>query len=314
MMALSSALEPLRSVNRASGENRYVWSVLGQVAGPVAASNGLEIQTAHGISDAPPADLTIVVASLGVERFHDRRLFSWLRDLRNRHRLIGAISNGTLVLAQAGLLRGRRATIHWEMQPFMAESFPEIEIVDTLYCWEADIMTCAGGTAAMDMMLELIAAREGRAMAVTVAEQFLHGPTRPSDAVQRQAVSWRYGVTDKRTETAIRVMEQQIAAPLKISRVASLAGVSERQLERLFHETFGQSPSRFYMVLRLQAARARLLGSTDSMEIIAEATGFSSQAHFSNAIKAWTGMSPLAIRKRQLAASVGNLQTGGGIP
>jgi transcriptional regulator GlxA family with amidase domain len=312
MMALSSALEPLRSVNRALGKDRYAWGVIGLQPGAVVASNGLAIQTSHGISEAPPSDLTIVVASLGLETFRSRALFSWLRLLRKQHRLIGAISNGTLLLARAGLLRGRRATIHWEMHRQLAEEFPDIDLRDALYCWDADILTSAGGTAAMDMMLEVIAVRDGRATAIAVAEQFLHNPARASDAVQRQEVRWRYGVTNPRLEEALRLMEARIATPIRIARLAEAAGVSERQLERLFAASFGKSPSEFYMELRLRVAEGRLLGSTDSLEAIAEATGFSSQAHFSHAIKAWCGTSPLAIRKRR-AQNVGSVQDYDGI-
>lgn len=312
MMALSAALEPLRSVNRTLGKESYVWDVVGMSPGAVAASNGLEIRTSFGISDAPPADLTIVVASLGIETFRSRALFGWLRGLRKQRRLIGAISNGTLLLARAGLLRGRNATIHWEMHRQLVEEFPDIDLRDALYCWDGDILTGAGGTAAMDMMLELIAVRDGRATAVGVAEQFLHGPARPSDAVQRQEVRWRYGVTDPRLEEAIRLMEERIASPIRIARLAEAAGLSERQLERLFSASFGKSPSEFYMELRLRAAEGRLLGSTDSLEEIAEAMGFSSQAHFSHAIKAWCGSSPLAIRKRR-SGIVGSVQKSDGI-
>ena len=89
---------------------RYVWNVVGQPPGPVAASNGLELRTGFGLADALPADLVIVVASLAIEAFRNRPLFAFLRSLRNQHRLIGAISNRTLILARAGLLHGRRVT------------------------------------------------------------------------------------------------------------------------------------------------------------------------------------------------------------
>ncbi|MBA3324733.1 MAG: AraC family transcriptional regulator [Rhodobacteraceae bacterium] len=155
---------------RLVGEQRYVWEVIGQVAGPAAAGNGLEVKAAFGIANAPPADLTIVVASLDIERFRSRTLFSYLRRLRRHHQLIGAISNGTLILARAGLMAGRRVTIHWEMQRRLAEEFPGIDVCDNLYCWDQDVLTGAGGTAAMDMMLEFIAMRDGRDMAVDVSE------------------------------------------------------------------------------------------------------------------------------------------------
>jgi transcriptional regulator GlxA family with amidase domain len=311
LMALSSAVEPLRSVNRLVGERRYEWVLIGQTMGPVAASNGIEVKAAYGIDGAPPADLTIVVASLDVETYRDRALFEYLRRLRAKQHLIGAISNGTLILARAGVLGGRRVTIHWEMQRPLATEFPDLDVCSNLFCWDLDVLTAAGGTAAMDMMLELIAVRDGRDTAVNVSEQFLHGPARPANELQRQDVRWRYRVTDRRVETAIRAMEDHLASPLRIAKIAELAGLSERQLERLFAAAFGQCPSEFYLELRLKEARSKLLGSSETLEEIAEIMGFSSQAHFSRAVKAWCGASPLAIRKRRTSGDVGMVQGNG---
>jgi transcriptional regulator GlxA family with amidase domain len=308
MMALSAAMEPLRSANRLKQDRGYSWAVVARAPGTVAASNGLEIPVEATLGDEPAADLTVVVASLGIESYRDRALFAHLRTLRRQHRLIGAVSNGTLILARAGLLQGRRATIHWEMRKRLAREFPGIDLRDSLHCWDADVLTSAGGTAGMDMMLDLIARRDGRRLAKAIAEQFLHPPARMPDASQRQGVRWRYGVTDRRVEAAVGLMEDRIARPMKIARVAEASGVSERQLERLFAASFGKSPSRFYMDLRLRAAQARLLGTTDTLEEIAESMGFSSQAHFSHAVKVWSGLSPLAIRKRRQGRAVGSLK------
>jgi transcriptional regulator GlxA family with amidase domain len=310
-MALSSAVEPLRAVNRLVGERRYEWVVIGQTAGPVAASNGIEARAAFRICEAPPVDLTIVVASLGVEGFREHAVLEHFRRLRSKHQLMGAVSNGTLILARAGVLAGRRVTVHWEMHQQLASEFPDLDISSNLFCWDLDVLTAAGGSAAMDMMLELISVRDGRDTAVDVSEQFLHGPARPANGMQRQDVRWRYRVTDRRIETAIRVMEDHLSAPLRIARVAELAGLSERQLERLFGAAFGQCPSQFYLELRLKVARSKLLGSSETLEEIAEAMGFSSQAHFSRAVKAWCGTSPLAIRKRRTSGHVGMMQGNG---
>jgi transcriptional regulator GlxA family with amidase domain len=311
LMALSSAVEPLRSVNRLLGDARYEWMLVAHRPGPVAASNGIEVKPAYGVGDAAPADLTIMVASLEVESFREHAVLEHFRRLRSKHQLIGAISNGTLILARAGVLAGRRVTIHWEMHQQLASEFPDLDICSNLFCWDLDVLTAAGGSAAMDMMLELISVRDGRDTAVDVSEQFLHGPARPANGMQRQDVRWRYRVTDRRIETAIRVMEDHLTAPLKIARVAELAGLSERQLERLFGEAFGRCPSQFYLELRLKEARSKLLGSSETLEEIAEAMGFSSQAHFSRAVKAWCGASPLAIRKRRTSGHVGMMQGNG---
>lgn len=308
MMALSSAMEPLRSVNRLTGQERYVWNVIGLEAGQVEASNGISLSAAHGIANAPKSDLTIVVASLDLETLNDRALAKFLRQIQRRRGMIGAISNGSLILARAGLLDGRNATIHWEMQQRLGDSFPRVEVSDSLFCWDGDILTSGGGNASMDMMLEFISRQDGREVAIDVSEQFLHGPVRGAEECQRQDVRWRYRTTDRRLETVIRVMETQIGNPVKVSKLAEIADLSERQLERLFRSEFHKSPSEFYLDLRLKSGRERLLGSTESIESIADATGFCSQAHFSHATKTRYGESPLAIRRQHCAAHVGSLQ------
>lgn len=308
LMALSSAMEPLRSVNRLTGQERYIWDVIGLEPGQVEASNGISVLAEHGIADAPSADLTIVVASLDLEALNDRALANYLRQIRQRRGMIGAISNGSLILARAGLLDGRRATIHWEMQQRLGETFPRVDVSDSLFCWDGDILTSGGGNASMDMMLEFIARQDGHEVAIDVSEQFLHGPVRGAEECQRQDVRWRYRTTDRRLETVIRVMETRIGNPVKVSKLAEIADLSERQLERLFRSEFHKSPSEFYLDLRLKSGRERLLGSTESIESIADATGFCSQAHFSRATKTRYGESPLAIRKQHNAANVGSLQ------
>lgn len=308
LMALSSAIEPLRAVNRLLGEERYLWTVAADAIGQVAASNGLEVAATADAGHLPGADLTVIVASYGVEDYHNSTLFRSLRQLRADRRLIGAVSNGTLLLARAGVLSRRRVTIHWEMHRLLAEEYPDLEVRSELYCWDSGILTAAGGTTSMDMMLALIAEREGADTAADVSDQFLHGPVRPSTEMQRQDVRWRFQVTDQRMVTAIRVMEEHLADPLKIGQAAALAGISERQLERLFLSKFGKSPSDFYMELRLKAAKNWLVSSTRSLEEIAELSGFSSLSHFSRAYKDWAGENPSAVRRRRRAPHGGIMQ------
>lgn len=307
LMALSSAIEPLRSVNRLLGEKRYVWTVAADKVGQVPASNGLEVAATVDAGSLPRADLTVVVASYDAEIYQNRALFRSLRQLRSERRLIGAVSNGALVLAHAGVLSNRRVTIHWEMQNRLAEEFPDLDVSADIYCWDQGILTAAGDTASMDMMLALIAQREGTETAADVSDQFLHGPVRPSTEMQRQDVRWRFQVTDRRLVAAIRIMEEHQAHPLKIGQVADISGISERQLARLFLAKFDKSPSDFYMELRLKAAKGRLLHTTDSLETIAQNAGFSSLSHFSRCFKTWDGESPSAVRKRHRREVGGNM-------
>ncbi len=305
MLALSSAIEPLRSVNRLLSSDRYEWHVLGSAIGPVRAGNGLEIKAEYDFDHPPEADLTIIVASLELENYSNRKLMSHVRWLNRQGKMIGAVSNGTLLLAQAGVLSGRHVTIHWETLDELTTNYPDIDACAELFCIDKKIFTAVGGASSMDMMLELIITREGRTVAADVAEQFLHGSVRSSNELQRSDLRWRYRLTDKRLETVIRLMEKHQSSPLSVASLAATVDLSERHLERLFVKELGNTPSAFYRELRLSRARNRLLATTDSIEEIAEVSGFSSQAHFTRAFKAWCGASPMVVRRGMYARRVG---------
>lgn len=299
MMSLSAAIEPLRAANRLLGRRRYTWALVGLRPGEMTASNGIELRLHHGIADAPPADLTVVVASLSVEDYRDAEVFAWLRRLKSRGRLIGAVSNGALVLARAGVARNARLTMHWENAKLLRDAFPDIEVSAELYCWDKGILTAAGGTAAMDMMLALITELDGSKLALEVADQFLHGQIRPASQGQRQDLRSRFAVTDNRLLVVIERMEARITNPLRVSALAAEVGISERQLERLFTAQLNTLPSKFYMDLRLDAARRMILASTTALDPIAEACGFSSLGHFSRFFKARFGYAPSHLRRHR---------------
>ncbi|MCB2011428.1 MAG: GlxA family transcriptional regulator [Geminicoccaceae bacterium] len=314
MMALSSAVEPLRAANRLIQRPRYAWSLASARAGTARASNGFEITAHYGIDNAPAADLTVLVASLFEPEEQPAPLFGWLRRLRADGRMIGAISTGTLLLARAGVLGNRRVTIHWEMARELAEAFPGLDVSPDIFCWDRSVLTAGGGVAAMDMMLALIAELDGWDVAADIAEQFLHGPIRPAGQAQRHDTRWRFGVTDPRLLQAIEIMKAHGAEPVRISKIAVAVGISERQLERLFTAELGQLPSDFYIDMRLRSARGMLIGSTEPLEAIAHLCGFSSLGHFSRSFKAHFGESPSVTRRQRSREHGGFLQEDGGTP
>ncbi len=293
MVALSSVVEPLRAANQLTGKHLYEWDLIGLEDGLVAAANRLEIRVHHSIANAPESDLTIVVASQGISTFSDRECLRWVRQRRGQ---IGAISSGALILARAGLLENRRATVHWDMQRQLAEEFETVDVVPDLYCVDGNVMTAAGGIAAMDLMLDLITQRQGREVAVDVSENFLHGRIRASREMQRQDVAWRYQTTDRRVVYAIGMMENAIRQPVAIQAIAKVLGISERQFERLFKAHVGQKPSEFYINLRLKSAYELLRQSTFSLDEIGEKCGFSSASHFSRAFKRRYDETPRTVR------------------
>lgn len=314
MMALSSAIEPLRAANRLLGSERYSWTLVAETAGPVRASNGIEVPAPCSADNAPESDLSVVVASLFPSDCELPRTFGWLRRLRARGRYLGAISNGALLLARAGVLHNTRVTIHWEMAKVLAEQFPNLSVSPDIYCWDRGVLTAAGGTAAMDMMLAVIMQIDGDELAADVANQFLHGPIRPSSHVQTEDLRWRFQLTDKRLLAAISIMKSQLSAPVRIKQIAEEVGISERQLERLFMSMLDSLPSEFYMGLRLRAAHRLLLTSTETLDMISDRCGFSSLGHFSRAFKTYFGESPSITRRRRARVHDGIMQGDAGVP
>ncbi len=156
--------------------------------------------------------------------------------------------------------------------------------------------TCAGGTAALDMMLHIIRLEHGPQLAAAISEQFIHAPIRRADEPQRMAPPVRHGITHHKLARAVTLMESRLEEKLPCAEICRETGVSSRQLERLFHRHFQRSPARYHRDLRLQRAKALLQYSDMSVREIAIACGFSSLAHFSRSYRFWSGKSPRAER------------------
>lgn len=279
MMALSSATEPLRAANRISGRPLYSWHLISADGEPVSSSSGFALLPEFSITSSPEFSHLFVVASIGVADYRNVQVFDFLRRYAATGLTLGGISLGTMILARAGLLEKRRCTIHWEALRELAEEFPSIEATRDLYCIDGDRMTCGGGTAAIDMMLDLIARQYGQQLAAEVADQFLHTRIRTAQESQKMAIQWRYSIEDRRLVNAVTLMEQNIESPIPLKTIASLVGVSARQFERMWLKTFNLRPSQFYLELRLKAAQKLLRESTSSLLDIAMQCGFASPSH-----------------------------------
>jgi transcriptional regulator GlxA family with amidase domain len=127
MMALAGASEPLRSANRLSGKALYEWTLLTESGGPVSSSSGIEIQT-QAIDQAPELDRVFVLASLDIEHQKPPKILRFLQRAAAGGKTVGALSTGTFILARAGLLEGKRCTLHWECIGQFSEEFPTIEV------------------------------------------------------------------------------------------------------------------------------------------------------------------------------------------
>ena len=292
MIAFTGAVECLRLANRAAGKALYHWRVATVDGQPISASNGIAMHPDVALEQVGEVDAVALCAGIDVQLFEDKRLLSWLRLMDRKGVDIGALCTGSHVLARAGLLDGYHCTIHWENLAGFAEAFPQLEVSPELFEIDRNRFTCAGGTAAIDMMLNVISLQHGHELAAKVADQFMHERIRDRHDQQRMSLPARLGVRHPKLLSIIEIMEKNLEEPLARSALAKLAGLSTRQLERLFRKYLSRSPARYYLELRLNRARLLLLQTNMSVIDVALACGFVSASHFSKCYRDFFGRTP----------------------
>ena len=296
LMSYAAAIEPLRAANLISGKSLYRWWHAASGGKPVMASNGLAIIPDVGAGSDRDVDMLFVCAGGNPATFNDRQVFAWLRKLARRGVTIGGISGGPYILARAGLLDGRRVTLHWEHQPAFSEDFPDIAVAQSLFEIDGIRITCSGGISALDMMVALIERDHGRQLAAAVGDWFLHTHIREGMGPQRMDLRRRLGIADEKLLRVLRRMEVNIEAPQSRTELARIAGISVRQLERLFRRHLGHGIHRQYSSMRLERARQLLRETTLPVLDVAIATGFSSSSQFARAYNRTFGEPPSRTR------------------
>jgi len=296
LMSYASAVEPLRAANILAGRELYRWRHISTGEALVQASNGLAIVADHTVGEPLEFDAVLVCAGGNPALFHHAPTLRWLRSLQPRRMAIGGVSGGPYLLARAGLLDGRRCTIHWEHAAAFAETFPQIVLTRSLFEIDGDRLTCAGGIAALDMMTTLIERDHGRALAREVGEWFLQSRARPGSGPQRMHPRERYGVSNPHLIAALEAMEARIEAPATREELAKAAGIGLRQLERLFAGQLGSSIGSHYLDVRLERARGLIDETALPVIEIAIACGFRSASHFSRSFKQRYGRPPRSLR------------------
>jgi len=311
MVAFATALEPLRIANRMLGYEAYKWRLASLDGQPVPGSNGVLCAVNTSLEDerrkmAGPdrPSMVIVCSGINIERYSSKSAFAWLREEYNRGVAIGGLCTGAHVLAAAGLLSGKRCAIHWENLPGFAEAFPKANVFADLFEVDQNIYTCAGGTAALDMMLKLIGDDFDDSLVNRVCEQVLTDRVRSPSDRQRLPLRARLGVQNSKVLTIIELMEANLSEPLSLLDIADHVGLSRRQIERLFRTEMGRSPARYYLEIRLDRARHLLIQSSLPVVEVAVACGFVSASHFSKCYRELYARSPQQERldRKQLAA------------
>jgi transcriptional regulator GlxA family with amidase domain len=296
MIAVTNAVEPLRMANRVSGQRFYDWRIVTLDGRPATASNGLMLTPTERLADIGRVDLVFVCGGVNVREAVSPALVAALRRLAARRLPLGAMCTGGYALAQAGLLDGYRATIHWENISALREQFPRVLIADHVFTIDRDRYTCSGGVAPLELMLNLIESRLGPQVSRPVSEQFI--VERIRDASDRQYVPLRaqVGPVHSSVLAVAEIMAANIENPLSLEGIARQSGLSRRQIERLFRQQVNCVPKRYYIELRLKRARELLRQTSMPIMAISTACGFQSPPHFSKCYRSHFGHPPSAER------------------
>jgi transcriptional regulator GlxA family with amidase domain len=302
MMALTSAIEVMRMANHLLEEDYYQWSILSVDGRPVSSSSGLTPREATDYESAGHLDIVFVCGGTNVTQYVDRRVHALLRQMSRDGIMLGGLCTGAYALVQAGLLDGYDCTIHWENMAGLREQYSQVNFMEELFVIDRDRVTCSGGIAPLDLMLAIVRARFGKTLVAEISNQFILDRVRDSDDRQYIPLAARIGPNHVALQKVAELMEANLEEPLSAVELARMGGLSVRQIQRIFHETLGTTPTRYYLRLRLQKARALLTQSSMSITQIAIACGFQSVCHFSKSYRTLYGRSPRIERQRVLAA------------
>lgn len=296
LLCFSAAVESLRIANRMAGKTLYEWRIIGEGGEMIWCSAGSGFKLDGDLEELQRDDTVMVCGGIDVQAATTKRVLGWLRREARKGVMMGGLCTAAFSLAKAGLLDGKKATIHWENQDSFAEDFPDVVLTKSVFVVDGNRLTTAGGTSSIDLMLKLIAEHQSEDLANLVADQLIYTSIRTDQDTQRLSVPTRIGVRHPKLSQVIQTMENNIEEPISPSTLARDVGMSTRQLERLFRRYLNRSPKRYYMELRLQKARNLLMQTDMSVINVALACGFASPSHFSKCYRAHYDTTPYRER------------------
>jgi len=291
--ATMAFVDPFRASNYLEGGNQFRWR-FASLEKSCVASNGAQIatQTLDMIPDEA-VDFVAVSSSWTPETAARPQLLSALRKWARKGSVMVALDTGAFILAQAGLLSGKRATVHYEHIDALKELHPDIEVSEDMLVQDGKFLSCSGGLASADMALHIIAGCLGAAAANAAARYIFHARLRPFGTSQNPSGAEPLGNTvPEIVKRAIALMEKHLEDAVSISRICTSIAISHRQLDRLFRRYVGKAPALYYRDIRLDRARGLVTQTDMLLSEVAMASGFSSQVHFSRAYRARFGLPP----------------------
>ncbi|MDM8167750.1 GlxA family transcriptional regulator [Roseovarius sp.] len=299
LLSFAAALDCLRIANRMADKTLYTWVTTGESGDTVGCSAGTRFHLDIPLEDLGRDDTMLICGGTDIQQATTKKLLNWLRREARRGLRVGGLCTASYVMARAGLLDGKKATIHWENHDSFTEEFDEVELTKSVFVVDGNRMSTAGGTSSIDLMLKIIADEQGDKLANAVADQMIYASIRTDQDTQRLSVPTRIGVRHPKLSQVIQMMEANIEEPISPAILAKDVGMSTRQLERLFRRYLNRSPKRYYMELRLQKARNLLMQTDMTVINVALACGFASPSHFSKCYRSHYNTTPYRERGSQ---------------
>jgi transcriptional regulator GlxA family with amidase domain len=292
-LSFAAAVDPMRAANRHAGRKIFDWSFATPQHLDISLTSGLPISAAP-LNRVGSCDFILIVASFDIAAQSSPALHASLRRIAHSAKFVAGVDGGPWIMAQAGLLDGHSATVHWEDIDAFATQFPNIDTQNTRYQISGNRLTSAGATPTLDMMLALIRETQGVLLANQVAASFILDQSPESTAPQsRNPEPFRHNQITARVH---RLMESTLDDPIPLTAIAQQVGISQRVLQLNFQTQLTTTAQKHYLSLRLLEARRLVQNTNNSMLDIASVTGFASQSSFARAYSKAFGQSARAQR------------------
>lgn len=288
---LANAVEPFRAANTIARRPLYIWEHVSLDGGTVTSSSGLPVATRSWSEAMPAGDFLFVMPSYDYRSYASARMQRVLRAASGRFSTLVGMDTGAWLMAAAGLLEGRRATIHWDELSLFAETFPDVDVVEDRVVLGGDTCTCGGASTTFELTLELIKQQHGAMFALEVSANFMHG-----DAFERQDPRLRL-TADSLVRSAAALMRRTLESPLTIGELAARLSVDQRSLEEHFRQEVGMTPLGVYKAIRLREARRLVELTRLGIAEIAERCGYRNSSAMARAYRQEFGQPPRAHRR-----------------
>ena len=295
-LSFTHALVVLQLANKHGEDEPFEIRVLSEGGEPVTDTMGGSFPIDGPLEDPSRQDFIVLVTGDFVERQDMSAISAYLRKADRMGCVISGLYTGAYVMAKAGLLDGKRATIHWEKRQAFLEEFPEVDLTEYTFTSASSPYSTSGGTSAIDLMLFHVSELRSEKLANLVAGFLNYTNIRVIQHSARIQAADRVGFRHPKLSEILALMETNLEEPLRPSDLAKTVNISTRQLERLFRRYLSATPKKYYTDLRLQRAQQLLLQTNMTVTAVGVACGFNTASHFSRLFRARFGTSPHRLR------------------